>query len=383
MKLSACLMVKNEEANLERCLRSICKLAQEIIVVDTGSTDKTVEIAEKFGAKVYYHPWERDFSLHRNQSISYATGDWILIIDADEEFIINGTNPTAIRKWLFEVPNDINAAGLVLNDIQKQRIAVKHNTARFFRRGQIYYKNVIHNHPVIGGDTNAKVMLCPNVYLKHYGYDLSPAQKEAKRKRTITLLHKRLRENPDDYQVLFLLSQSYAWHGSYEKSVKYGIRYTGCKEQLGESFNSSIYATMISVYAKLGNKEKTREWLLVALEDNPENLDTLFAATKYGVWSNDLALMAKSARRYIDNYEKFDQETKGNTFVYNYTLEAKAFCLQHLALAQLQEGAYTLTRFLETLPLLAEDIRKKALESTLRKLKILGINPRGIIERRE
>ena len=85
VKISACMMVKNEEEMLPRCLNSIKHLIDELIVVDTGSTDKTIEIAESFGAKIYHHPWENNFSKHRNQSLGYATGDWILLVDADEE----------------------------------------------------------------------------------------------------------------------------------------------------------------------------------------------------------------------------------------------------------------------------------------------------------
>ena len=67
--LSICMMVKDEEENLKRCLPSIQEIADELIVVDTGSSDSTVDIAKSFGAKVYHHPWENDFSKHWNQSI--------------------------------------------------------------------------------------------------------------------------------------------------------------------------------------------------------------------------------------------------------------------------------------------------------------------------
>ena len=85
--ISACMIVKNEEKLLPTCLKSIKDYVDEIVIVDTGSTDQTVSIAESFGARVYHHPWENNFSKHRNQSFSYAKGDWIFYIDADEELL--------------------------------------------------------------------------------------------------------------------------------------------------------------------------------------------------------------------------------------------------------------------------------------------------------
>lgn len=82
--LSFCLIVKNEEKYLINCLKSIRDIADEIIVVDTGSTDKTVDIAKVFGAKLFDFPWTGDFSEARNRSLEKATGDWIFVLDADE-----------------------------------------------------------------------------------------------------------------------------------------------------------------------------------------------------------------------------------------------------------------------------------------------------------
>jgi glycosyltransferase involved in cell wall biosynthesis len=78
------MIVKNEEEFLEQCLNSIKKLVEEIIIVDTGSNDKTKEIARKFTTKIFDFKWSDDFSVARNESLKYATGDWILILDADE-----------------------------------------------------------------------------------------------------------------------------------------------------------------------------------------------------------------------------------------------------------------------------------------------------------
>ncbi len=83
--ISLCMIVKNEEANIERCLKSLQGLMDEMIIVDTGSTDRTVEIARSFGAKVYDFEWTGDFSEARNFSFSKASCDYIYTADADEE----------------------------------------------------------------------------------------------------------------------------------------------------------------------------------------------------------------------------------------------------------------------------------------------------------
>ena len=83
--LSACLIVKNEEEYLDRCLTSLKGLVDEIVLVDTGSEDRTVEIAESHGAIIYHEEWQDDFSLHRNQSLDRANGVWAFVCDADEE----------------------------------------------------------------------------------------------------------------------------------------------------------------------------------------------------------------------------------------------------------------------------------------------------------
>jgi len=87
--ISACLIVKDEEKHLENCLNSIKSLADEIIIVDTGSKDKTKEIAKKFTNNIFDFRWNNDFSEARNFALSKSTKDWILSIDADESFSKN------------------------------------------------------------------------------------------------------------------------------------------------------------------------------------------------------------------------------------------------------------------------------------------------------
>jgi len=96
--LSACLIVRDEEPNLPRCLSSIQPFVDEIIAVDTGSTDDTVAILEAFGARVLRTEWRNDFAFHRNQAIDMATSTFAMMIDADEELV--ETDPEEERRHL-------------------------------------------------------------------------------------------------------------------------------------------------------------------------------------------------------------------------------------------------------------------------------------------
>ena len=85
MKISVCIITKNEEEYIFQCIQSVYDIAYEIIILDTGSTDKTKEIVKKFDkVKLFETTWKNDFSIARNECISYASGDWILSIDGDE-----------------------------------------------------------------------------------------------------------------------------------------------------------------------------------------------------------------------------------------------------------------------------------------------------------
>lgn len=101
--ITLCMIVKNEENNLERCLTSIAKLVDEIVIVDTGSIDNTYEIAKKFTSKVYKFKWENDFATARNFAASYATKNWILVLDADE--YVEESNFKLFKKELFNIEN--------------------------------------------------------------------------------------------------------------------------------------------------------------------------------------------------------------------------------------------------------------------------------------
>ena len=94
-KLSLSMIVKNEKDVLARCLKSVKSIVNEIIIVDTGSTDKTPEIAKEFGATILRYEWTDNFCAARNFSLDYVTGDWVLVLDADEVLIYDSSEQIA------------------------------------------------------------------------------------------------------------------------------------------------------------------------------------------------------------------------------------------------------------------------------------------------
>src|SRR3989338_5048832 len=102
--ISLCMITKNEEGNLEYCLNSTKNIADEIVIVDTGSTDKTKAIAKKFNAKIFDFKWVDDFSAARNESLKHAAKEWILILDADE--ILGEDSVNKVKELTKDKEND-------------------------------------------------------------------------------------------------------------------------------------------------------------------------------------------------------------------------------------------------------------------------------------
>ena len=111
--ISLCMIVKNEEMHIARCLDSVAELVEEIIVVDTGSADRTVELASKYTSKVYSYPWNDDFSAARNYSFSKATMDYCMWMDADD--ILEDTQKDKFLQLKETLPQDVDTVMMKYN----------------------------------------------------------------------------------------------------------------------------------------------------------------------------------------------------------------------------------------------------------------------------
>ncbi len=200
--LSLCMIVKDEENNIESCLKKATSIADEIVIVDTGSKDRTKEICKRYNARIYDFPWCGNFAAARNYGINKATGKWILWMDADEILEINDLQgwkkALASNQQLFWAISIINYIGDLPTDPSKAYI---HAQWRVFRNGiKIRFINDIHEQLDLSelnvDTTNIKKL--PAI-IHHYGYMNEEVILKKKHERNLTMLleaSKKERYNP-------------------------------------------------------------------------------------------------------------------------------------------------------------------------------------------
>ena len=217
--LSVCMIVKDEERFIGGALKSVQPIAQEIIVVDTGSKDKTVEIAEALGARVVHFKWCDDFSAARNQSLLFARAAWILVLDADEELMVDDLGVLES-----ELKRDSNELLLRMRCVQM--IGEKKYQGyipRLFRNAPLmHFENRIHETV-----TSAAMSLCRSLdmelglsraRLNHHGYSPEIVQDRNKVQRNLTLLMREAESNPKDAYMQMQLGNEYLRMGDTNKA---------------------------------------------------------------------------------------------------------------------------------------------------------------------
>lgn len=219
LPISVCIIVKNEENKLKRCLESIKGFGFEIVVVDTGSTDKTKEIAEKYGARVFDFTWCDDFSAARNFSLRQASFDWILVLDSDET-----AEQLDLEEMKYFMRHLQHAAGSVTrkNQITTESGATFRTdyTERFFSRKDYHYTGRIHEQLT---PRQGKEMQCflLNTVLWHDGYDMTKQQRKEKADRNISLLEKQIAKEGATPYLYYQLAKGYEIREDYKKACIY------------------------------------------------------------------------------------------------------------------------------------------------------------------
>ncbi len=223
MKISQAMIVKNEEKNIERALSWGKGIVSEQIVVDTGSTDRTVELAKSMGAKVFSFPWRDDFSLARNFAIEKCKYPWIVMLDADEYFSKEDAGKLKNAIALVEPSNHIHGISTLCANLNKDgEIGSVGSLVRIFRnRKDIRYKGAIHEHLELLDGKDFVVKDFGNALtVLHTGYiDLENSEKR-KTNRNLKIILKELEKNPNDIAMRIYLGKEYFLQEKWRESVE-------------------------------------------------------------------------------------------------------------------------------------------------------------------
>jgi len=219
-RLTVCLITKNEEQFLGPCLQSVHGLAHQIVVVDTGSTDGTVEIAKKYQAEVHHLDWNDDFSAARNEALKYATGDWVLSLDADEE-LLPEHRQTILREM--QVAGVMGYRLPIINQGREEE--GRSFVPRLFRNAPgLFYVGRVHEQVFSSIEVRCKEwglqhILGSSVIL-HRGYAKELVESRGKVARNLRLLERAVEELPDDPNLVMNLGLELARSGQSEAGLE-------------------------------------------------------------------------------------------------------------------------------------------------------------------
>lgn len=315
-KLSICMIVRDEKKFLDDCLKSLKPLIDsgiaELIVVDTGSVDNTVEIAKKYTDKVYFKKWNNNFSEARNYSISLATGEYIFIMDADQEMeysevkkLIDLFSGNDYKKY--------NTYSLVYKNFTKEDLS----EYTFFSLNLIFkndgtfrYEGNIHNQPVYKGpEKNLEI------YMLHYGYIMTEDLKEKKFKRTATMLKKEIEKDPKNIYYIYQLSRSYEMHGDTKEALIELENYLSLMEteEVNDNFRINYYHNATIIYFNAKEYDKCIKYCIMMKELDNKLIDCYYLLGKCYVIKGNIDKAIINLKLYLSYLKAFKYERYAKT----------------------------------------------------------------------
>lgn len=312
-RISQCMIVKDEERNIERALSWGKGIVSEQIVVDTGSTDRTVEIAERMGAKIYHFDWIDDFSAAKNFAISKAKYEWIALLDADEYF--SGEDAKKLLYYVRKLHDKAYDAILTswVHMMDDGSIVAVGTQSRVFRNAPgLRYVGRIHEYITSVDGTRFNFVDAVNeLSIYHTGYGAVGHEKKVSTGRNLKIILKELEENPDSHRMLgYLGDEYYSAHDlvkaeeAYRKSISL---MPDTVETLDPIRAAMTFAKLLEIlYANMDTEEDN----FMAIYDKairrlPEEGDFDFFAGKYFSRHQNFKVAEKHLKRAIDQLEKY------------------------------------------------------------------------------
>ena len=314
LPVSICIIAKNEERYLEDCLKHLSKYGFEIVVTDTGSTDRTIEIAKKYADKVLEFEWIDDFSAARNFCAKNASNNWIIALDCDEYMTQMDTRILRILMQKFpKMTGTIRLKNLMLNDDGTEGYG-SDDVIRMYNRNYYYFKNPIHEQLVSKDPAKEEdilqcfLMPCEVI---HHGYALNKEEMQEKQKRNLEMILKELEKNPDDNYLNFQAGQSFSIIQVYSEAVKYFERSLVNHPGIDRIFVQVAIVSLAKTYNALGRKEDG----LKLLEKYEKDCRTAKFMYAYAGALYDMEQYLKALMMYLRTVTCADVDTLGENLL--------------------------------------------------------------------
>ncbi len=321
-KLSLCMIVKNEEATLSKCLESVHDIVDEMVVLDTGSTDKTVEIAQKFGANIPTFEWGNDFAEARNEALKYVTGDWVLVLDADE--VLNKKVAPQIKEAIDKDENLV--VNLVRHEIGSSqspyslvsRLFRKHPEVNFSRPYHAIIDDSVSE--ILKKESHWKIVDLPAITVFHYGYTPGAIASLDKYNRAQQAMENFIKEHPNDPYTCSKLGALYAQIGKEKQAIK--LFKQGLKS------NKADTHVLYELHYHLGNLLSKQEEKEKAIKHFQKAIDQpIMAPLKLGAYNN-IGVVLQSMGDYKNAAQAYETTLKIDpsfiTGYYNFAMTLSA-----------------------------------------------------------
>lgn len=267
MLLSTCMIVRDEERFLPGCLRALEGLSDELVVVDTGSVDRTVAIAREHGARLFEHAWTGDYAEARNVGLKHARGDFILYIDADEEVAEADREP--LRTALLSGRHD----AVIVNIVSPLFGSDKTNVVRYARLFRNYpdleFKYAIHEQIWPSLSRHNPRLFDSDFSILHHGYNQSEAIMQGKRQRNLDIALEVLKREPDNGFYLYQAGVGYLLVGQVDSGVRFlerSLRF------IDRHNRPSVLNALAQAHYDSGAHDETERWLAQSTAACPQQI---------------------------------------------------------------------------------------------------------------
>ncbi len=309
------MIVKNEERDLPRCLESARDLVDEIVIVDTGSIDKTKDVAREFGARVYDYEWCDDFAAARNYSISKATKKWILFLDADEELEVS--QHAAIKRKLTQQGFE-GLSLLIESKTAGTAGSSVHYVVRLFRNHKgIRFRGPIHE----SLDSHGLTYQFSNFRIYHYGYILDDRGRNKKIEREEDVLLRLTRDDPTTLEWFMYLFRNYLNQSRFRDVLNI---YDNNREHI-DSRKDHLFFPVVQYLVtvcnfRLEEMAQVQERLSALLARYPKNVDFNFLAGLYFGRIGDIDNSRRGFEAYLELSDEIEKDPKlrfGQQLIFN------------------------------------------------------------------